>query len=95
MARVDGTVDRSETTADWAWWLEGVGFEQGQVDPAELPGGMTVVDSMAAGAWRFAERMAFIGADGLADAGRRVAGLATLDCDQRQALAPVFDRRSR
>ena len=94
LARVDGTLDRAEVTADWAQWLSTVDFEQEHINPDELPDGMTVADSMAADAKRFAQRMGFIDADGLTDAGREIVALVALEAEQRKAaLSPVLADR--
>ena len=94
LARAERTITRGETTADWADWLSEVGFDHRHVDPDELPAGMSVADSIAADAWRFAQRMGFIDSDGLTDAGRKVAALVALDTERRRAaLAPVLADR--
>ena len=94
LARAERTITRGETTADWADWLSEVGFDHRQVDPNELPAGMSVADSIAADAWRFAQRMGFIDSDGLTDAGRKVAALVEMHTEQRKAaLAPVLAGR--
>ena len=94
LARAERTITRGETTADWADWLSEVGFDHRHVDPDELPAGMSVADSIAADAWRFAQRMGFIDSDGLTDAGRKVAALEDLDTDHRKVeLAPVLAGR--
>ena len=52
---------------------------------------MSVADSLAADAWRFAERLGWIGADGLTDAGWRVATLGGRGPPSiRSALAPLL-----
>ena len=94
LARAERTITRGETTADWADWLREVGFDHRHVDPDELPAGMSVADSIAADAWRFAQRMGFIDSEGLTDAGGGVAALEDLDTDRRKAaLAPVLADR--
>ena len=91
---MDGALDRGELTADWAQRLSTVDVEQEQIAPDEFPGGRTVADSMAADAWRFAQRMGFIDSEGLTDAGGGVAAVVEMDTEQRKVdLAPVLAGR--
>ena len=85
------TAKREETTGAWSVLLENTGFQARHIDPDELPAGMAVADGVAADAWRFAERLGWIGADGLTDAGWRVATLGEAGPPSiRSALAPLL-----
>ena len=46
------------------------------IDPEHGPEGISVADSVAADAWRFAERMALIDSTALTPEGRRLVSLA-------------------
>ena len=82
---------REQTTAAWSALLQKTGFQARHIDPDELPAGMSVADGVAADAWRFAERLGWIGADGLADAGWRVATLGEAGPPSiRPALEPLL-----
>ena len=82
---------REQTTAAWSALLENTGFQARHIDPDELPAGMSVADGVAADAWRFAERLGWIGADGLPDAGCRVATLGEAGPQRvRSALPPLL-----
>ena len=85
------TATREQTAAAWSALLQTTGFQARHIDPDELPAGMSVADSLAADAWRFAERLGWIGADGLTDAGWRVATLGEEGPRRvRSALAPLL-----
>ena len=82
---------REQTTAAWSALLQKAGFHSSHIDPDELPAGMFVADGVAADAWRFSERLGLIGADGLTDAGWRVATLGEPGPPSiRSALAPLL-----
>ena len=94
LARVEKTGRREETVADWSEFLDSVGFEDEHLDVDEFPGGQSAAECTAADAWRFAERMGFIGPAGPTAAGLHVAAFAELDRHRRQdALAPLLATR--
>ena len=85
------TATREQTTAAWSTFLQRAGFQARHIDPDELPQGMSVADSLAADAWRLADRIGWIGADGLTDAGWRAATLGDAGPPSiRSALAPLL-----
>ena len=82
---------REQTTAAWSTFLQKTGFQARHVDPDELPQGMSIADSLAADAWRFADRVGWIGPDGLTDAGWRAATVGDVGPPSiRSALAPLL-----
>ena len=94
LARAELTSDRVETIADWSAFLDQVGFEDAHLDPDEFPAGMSAADCIAADAWRFAERMGLIGANGPMTDGRELAALAETAPDRRrETLASMIARR--
>ena len=94
LVRAERSGGRERTTADWSNWLGASGFEQEHVDPDELPAGLSVADSLAADAWRFAERMGFIDPVGLTEDGRQIAALSGLEAGHRhEELASALAER--
>ena len=91
LARAQKTGQREETVADWSEFLDTVGFEEEHLDPDDLPSGLSAADCTAADAWRFVQRMGFIGPSGPTAAGSQVAAFAELGPDRRhKALAPLL-----
>ena len=94
LARAERSGGRERATADWSRWLSAVGFQHDHVDPHELPTGLSVPDSLAADAWRFAEQMGFIDPVGLTDDGSKVAALSGQDASlRRDKLASALAER--
>ena len=71
-----GAGSREGVTSDWSARLERGGFTDADIDPEDGPERISVADSVAADAWRFAERMALIDSTGLTPEGRRLVSLA-------------------
>ena len=91
LARAEKTDQREKTVEDWSEFLESVGFEEDHLDLDEFPRGLSAADCTAADAWRFAERMNFIGPAGLTAAGFQVAAFAEMGQIRRHnALAPLL-----
>ena len=91
LARAQKKGQREETIADWSVFLDTVGFDVEHLDLEEFPSGLSAADCTAADAWRFAERMGFIGPAGLTAAGFQVAAFAELDQHRRHdALVPLL-----
>ena len=71
-----GDGSREGVTSDWSARLERGGFTDADIDPEDGPERISVADSVAADAWRFAERMALLDSAGLTPEGRRLVSLA-------------------
>ena len=65
--------DREQVIHAWSTYLHRAGFERRHIDPEQSPAGMSEAAVIAADAWRFAERIGWVGFEGVTDAGRRVA----------------------
>ena len=72
---------REETSESWTAHLEAVGFEARHIDPDSVPEPLSLAAMLASDAWRFAERMGLIDADGPTAKGVQVAKLT--ECDER------------
>ena len=72
---------REDTIESWMIHLEAVGFEARRIDPDSVPEPLSLAAMLASDAWRFAERMGLIDADGPTAKGVRVALL--IECDER------------
>ena len=77
-----------EMIEGWAKWLDEYGFEDGHLDPDELPPGVSAVQSIAADAYHFCELMGYVDARWLTEWGLRVAGMPVM-ASNRPAQAPA------
>ena len=72
-----GDGSREGVTSDWSARLERGGFTDADIDHGDRPAGISVADSVAADAWRFAERMALIDSAGMTPEGSRLVSLTS------------------
>ena len=69
------TRSRGDTITSWTTHFEAVGFEARHVDPASVPESLSLSPMLASDAWRFAERIGLIDANGATATGREIAAL--------------------
>ena len=88
LVRAESFDSPEETIEDWANWLDWHGFEDGHLDPDELPPDVSAVQSIAADAYHFCELMGYIDSKWLTEWGLRVAGMPVM-ASNRPAQAPA------
>ena len=79
LSRSVRTRTREDTIESWTTHLEAAGFDARHIDPECVPEALSLAAMLASDAWRFAEHMGLIDADGPTASGVRFAMLTEFD----------------